>query len=91
MNEKKQGKFKIGYVLVLLVVVLLFSLLLIDFGENGKRLTFDQALSVIQSETYKDDKGETQTVDVQKRQGLYRCGWLKNSTKSNAFIFGFLF
>ncbi len=64
MNEKKQGKFKIGYVLVLLVVVLLFSLLLIDFGENGKRLTFDQALSVIQSETYKDDKGETQTVDV---------------------------
>ncbi len=38
MNEKKQGGFKIGYVVILLVVVILFSLLFIDFGDNGQEL-----------------------------------------------------
>lgn len=38
MNEKKQGGFKIGYVIILLVVVLLFALLFVDFGDNGKHL-----------------------------------------------------
>ena len=65
MNEKKQRKFKLGYVLVLLVAVLLFSLLLIDFGENGIRLSYGQALSVLESQSYKNDKGENVSVDVE--------------------------
>ena len=38
MNEKKQGGFKLSYVIVILVVLLLFALLFVDFGDNGRRI-----------------------------------------------------
>ena len=38
MNEKKQGGFKLSYVIVILVVLLLFALLFVDFGDNGRKI-----------------------------------------------------
>ncbi len=47
MNEKKQGGFKLSYLIVFLVVVLLLCLLFIDFGNNGKEISASQALELI--------------------------------------------
>ena len=38
MNEKKQGGFRLFYLIVTLVVALLVALLFVDFGNNGKEL-----------------------------------------------------
>lgn len=58
MNEQKQGKFKITWVIVALVAVLILCLLFIDFGDHGQRLTIDQAKQVVAG-TLQDDSGET--------------------------------
>ena len=55
MNDKKQNGFKIAYVVVLLVVVLLFALMFVDFGHNGKELTNRQDIFNIIDGTYKDN------------------------------------
>ena len=47
MNEKKQKGFKLSYVVTLLVVVLLFALLFIDFGHNGYQLTQNEVVEVV--------------------------------------------
>ena len=52
MNEKKQGGFKLSYLIIFLVVVLLLCLLFVDFGNNGQQITTDQAIEMI--ENYKD-------------------------------------
>ena len=49
MNEKKQGGFKLSYLIIFLVVVLLFCLLFIDFGNNGKRVNWTDALSYVEN------------------------------------------
>ena len=49
MNEKKQGGFKLSYLIIFLVVVLLFCLIFIDFGNNGQQITTDQAIEMIEN------------------------------------------
>ena len=49
MDDKKQGGFKISYLIIFLVVVLLFCLLFIDFGNNGKRVGWREALSYVKN------------------------------------------
>ena len=49
MDDKKQGGFKISYLIIFLVVVLLFCLLFIDFGNNGKRVSWTEALSYVEN------------------------------------------
>ena len=49
MNEKKQGGFKISYLIIFLVIVLLFCLLFVDFGNNGQQITGDTALEYIEN------------------------------------------
>ena len=56
MNEKKQGGFKITWVIVALIAALLLCLLFIDFGSHGQKLTQDQVESVVVGE-FKDNKG----------------------------------
>ncbi len=48
MNEKKQGGFKLIYIIGILVVVLLFCLLFIDFGYNGTELNQTEVFQIIQ-------------------------------------------
>ena len=54
MNEKKQGGFKLSYLIIFLVVVLLFCLLFIDFGNNGQLITTDRAFEIIENSDDKD-------------------------------------
>ena len=49
MDDKKQGGFKISYLIIFWVVVLLFCLLFIDFGNNGKRVSWTEALSYVEN------------------------------------------
>ena len=49
MNEKKQGGFKLSYLIIFLVVVLLFCLLFIDFGNNGQRIEWTDAYQYVQN------------------------------------------
>ena len=49
MNEKKQGGFKLSYLIIFLVVVLLFCLLFIDFGNNGQRLGMSEGDTIIEN------------------------------------------
>ena len=49
MNEKKQGGFKLSYLIIFLVVVLLLCLLFVDFGNNGQQITTDQAIEMIEN------------------------------------------
>ena len=46
MNEKKQGGFKLSYLIIFLVVVLLFCL---DFGNNGQRLGMSEGDTIIEN------------------------------------------
>ena len=50
MNEKKQGGFKLSYIIVLLAAVLILSLLFIDFGQNGTKLETYQVEQIIQGD-----------------------------------------
>ena len=58
MNEKKRGGFKISYVVVLLVVVLLFALLFVDFGYNGYELDYTQVNAIVEGNLEVDGKLE---------------------------------
>ena len=49
MNEKKQGGFRLSYLIIFLVVVLLFCLLFIDFGNNGQRLGMSEGDTIIEN------------------------------------------
>ena len=49
MNEKKQGGFRLSYLIIFLVVVLLFCLLFIDFGNNGQRIEWTEAYEYVQN------------------------------------------
>lgn len=55
MNEKKQGGFKLTYVIILLVVVLLFALLFVDFGNNGTKLQQNEVFDMING-TYTNEE-----------------------------------
>lgn len=55
MNEKKQGGFKLSYIVVLLVIVLLFALLFVDFGNNGQKLSLTQVEQVVEGELKYED------------------------------------
>lgn len=57
MNEQKQGKFKITWVIIALIAVFILCLVFIDFGDHGQKLTIDQAKQVVAG-TLKDDAGE---------------------------------
>lgn len=61
MNEKKQGGFKLAYVIMALIVVLLVALMFVDFGHNGKELTTQKDIYDIIDGTYKDDPEDTTT------------------------------
>ncbi len=56
MNEKKHGGFKLSYVVALLLVVLLFSLLFVDFGHNGYELTQTEVEAVVDGRLEVDGK-----------------------------------
>jgi len=58
MNEKKQGGFKITWVIVALVAALLLCLLFIDFGNHGQKLTQGQVEQIITGD-FKDSKKDT--------------------------------
>lgn len=47
MNEKKQGGFKISYLIIFLVIVLLFCLLFVDFGNNGQQIQYMDAYQMV--------------------------------------------
>lgn len=68
MNEKKQGGFKLSYLIVLLVVVLLVALLFVDFGDNGKELTPTEVSSLI-SGTYDNGQNTEQAAFLYYRNG----------------------
>lgn len=55
MNDKKQGGFKLSYIVVLLVVVLLFALLFIDFGNNGVQLTQTEVEQIVEGNLQDND------------------------------------
>lgn len=61
MNEKKQGGFKLAYVIMALIVVLLVALMFVDFGHNGKELTTQKDIYDIIDGTYKDDPEDATT------------------------------
>ncbi len=60
MNEKKQGGFRLGWLVALLVVVLLLALLFVDFGDNGKLLSQDEVLSIVDGTYQEDENSPTQ-------------------------------
>ncbi len=62
MNEKKQGGFKLSYLIVFLVVVLLICLLWIDFGNNGQKIEWTDALTYIENTV--DGSSEQDTPKV---------------------------
>ena len=69
MNDKKQqGGFKLSYVIVLLVIVLLFSLLFVDFGNNGSRLTQSEVFDMIKG-TYTSEEGPQQASFIYFKNG----------------------
>ena len=57
MNEQKQGKFRITWVIIALIAVFILCLVFIDFGDHGQKLTIDQAKQIVAG-TLKDDAGE---------------------------------
>ena len=60
MNDKKQqGGFKLSYVIVLLVIVLLFSLLFVNFGDNGQRVIQSDVESLLNGTYTVSEGGET--------------------------------
>ncbi len=61
MNEKKHGGFKASYIVVILAIVLLFSLLFIDFGHNGYELTQTEVEAVVDGRLEVD--GELQKAE----------------------------
>ncbi len=71
MNEKKQGGFKIGWVVAMLVVVLLVALLFVDFGDNGKLLTYNEVIELVDGTYENEETGQTE-------QALYI--YVKNGT-----------
>ena len=66
MNEKKQGGFKLSYLIIFLVVVLLFCLLFIDFGNNGQLIATSDAEIIIDN----SDNADV-TDNTQKAQYVY--------------------
>lgn len=69
MNEKKFGGFKIGYVVVILIVALLFALLFIDFGENGKELSQTEVFQVVDGKLSDGEKNNLQACFIYYRNG----------------------
>jgi len=69
MNEKKQGGFKLIYVIVLLVAVLLLSLLFIDFGHNGQKLESYQVEEVLSQEGMLGENGVEKAGFVMFKNG----------------------
>lgn len=49
MNEKKQNGFKLSYIVVFLVVILIFCLLFVDFGNNGEQISADKAIELVEN------------------------------------------
>ena len=68
MNEKKQGGFKLSYIIVLLAAVLILSLLFIDFGQNGTKLETYQVEQIIQGD-YPGENGNEQATYVVFKNG----------------------
>ena len=48
MEEKKQGRFKITWVIVALVAALLLCLLFVDFGNHGTKLTTGEGVAYLE-------------------------------------------
>jgi cell division protease FtsH len=47
MNEKKQGGFKLTWVIVAVLAVLVLCLLFVDFGNHGQQISADQGKQII--------------------------------------------
>ena len=63
MNEKKQKGFKPTYLVTLLVVILLFSLMFVNFGNNGTKLERSEVFEMLNG-TYQSEKdGVIEQVD----------------------------
>lgn len=68
MNEKKQGGFKISFLIGFLLIVLLFSLLFIDFGNNGQQLSQDEVFQIVNG-TYQEDGAAKQATFIYYKNG----------------------
>ena len=68
MNEKKQGGFKISFLIGFLLIVLLFSLLFIDFGNNGQQLSQDEVFQIVDG-TYQEDGTAKQATFIYYKNG----------------------
>ena len=68
MNEKKQGGFKISFLIGFLLIVLLFSLLFIDFGNNGQQLSQDEVFQIVDG-TYQEDGAAKQATFIYYKNG----------------------
>ena len=68
MNEKKQGGFKISFLIGFLLIVLLFSLLFIDFGNNGQQLSQDEVFQIVDG-TYQEEGAAKQATFIYYKNG----------------------
>ena len=68
MNEKKQGGFKFSFLIGFLLIVLLFSLLFIDFGNNGQQLSQDEVFQIVDG-AYQEDGVTKQATFIYYKNG----------------------
>jgi len=69
MNEKKQGGFKLTYVIVALVVALLIALLFVDFGNNGQKLSGNEVKQIVAGDYVGENGSKEQAAYVFYKNG----------------------
>ncbi|MGN1201014.1 MAG: ATP-dependent zinc metalloprotease FtsH [Candidatus Caccovivens sp.] len=69
MNEKKQGGFKLTYLIVALAIALVFALLFIDFGNNGAKLDRSEVFQIISSEGLTTENGTEKATYLYYKNG----------------------
>lgn len=86
--EEKKNKFKISYVVLLLLAVLLICLLFVDTNNPGKKIEWTDAYSLAQG-TYDDPTTKDEVESLQMAQFYYSDGnfyiLVKDSTNAKNF------
>ena len=70
MNDKKQSGFKLSYLIIALVVILLFCLLFIDFGNNGKEISWTEAYQMMENNYPEGDPNGEKASYIYFRNGV---------------------
>lgn len=73
MDEKKQKGFKISYIVVFLVALLLLCLLFVDYGTNGVELSQNEVIEIIDG-TYESKTSDGNTVQLKASYIYYKDG-----------------